>query len=105
MIGRCVSAVLLAAALASPAAAADAISIDVRARAVQPGELVVLVLTAPAPVTAVQVRAFNRTLPAIRVGDRAWRALIGIDLDVAPGAHVVTVDATPGSLHATRTLH
>lgn len=77
---------------------ADAVGIDARARSIQPGELVVLTITLPAPQPEIHVRAFNRDQVVFRVNDRVWRSLVGLDLDVAPGRHRVSIDA--GDLHA-----
>jgi murein DD-endopeptidase MepM/ murein hydrolase activator NlpD len=82
--------------------APDPVTIDARARAIQPGEIVVLTITLPAPRSAVRVRAFDRDQVAFRTGDRAWRALVGIDLEAAPGRHVVTIEAD--AVHATYDL-
>jgi murein DD-endopeptidase MepM/ murein hydrolase activator NlpD len=83
----------LAAAFAL-ALAAPAVTVDMRARSVQPGELVVLTITLPEARPAVHVRAFGRDQPAFPLDDgRVWRALVGIDLDVAPGRHAVSIDA------------
>jgi murein DD-endopeptidase MepM/ murein hydrolase activator NlpD len=79
-----------------------AIEISLRSRSVRPGELVVVTMTLPADDGQVHVRAFDRDVPAFRVGDRTWRALLGIDLDAAPGAYAVEVIA--GDAHATRPL-
>lgn len=64
-------------------------------RALRPGELVVLTITAPAsdPVT---VRAFDRDWPVHQTTSGTWRSLVGIDLATKPGRHdvlVVTGDA------------
>ncbi len=83
-----VSALLLAQAVAP----APAISLALDARALQPGELVVLTVTTSTPVAGVRGRAFDRPLALWRVDNTTWRALIGIDLDVAPGAYDVTVE-------------
>jgi hypothetical protein len=72
------------------------IGVAAAARALQPGELVVLTLTTPAGVDRMRVSAFGRAIPAIEVEPRAWRALIGIDLDVAPGMHTVSIRARSG---------
>ena len=61
------------------------------ARALQPGELVVLTITAPAASGAVTVRAFDRDWPSHRSDAGTWRALIGIDLATKPGRHEVMV--------------
>jgi len=69
----------------------DSIDVAVTARSVQPGELVVLTLTMPVPVERVRVHAFDRAAAVYRDGERSWRALIGIDLDVTTGVHAVTI--------------
>ena len=79
-----------------------AIEISLQSRSVRPGELVVLTMTLPADDEHVHVRAFDRDVQAFRVGDRTWRALVGIDLDVTAGAY--TVEVTAGGAHATRPL-
>ncbi len=88
-----VPALLVAQALAP----APAISLAVDARALQPGELVVLTITTPAPVATMRGRAFDRPLTPWRVDDTTWRALIGIDLDVTPGTYTVTVETGPAA--------
>jgi murein DD-endopeptidase MepM/ murein hydrolase activator NlpD len=78
------------------------IEVAVEARAIQPGELVVLTITTPAPAPSLIVRAFGRDLTPFAVDARTWRVLLGIDLDVAPGAHRVAIE-TPAD-RATHTL-
>ena len=94
--------VCAAAAIGAP----DSIDVAVAARSIQPGELVVLTITTPAGVDRVKVRAFNRDLPAFNAGERMWRALVGIDLDVVAGTYPVTIDAHTGNtlLHTTQDL-
>ncbi len=91
-----VAGVLLLAA--HPIAAPDSIHVAVAARAIQPGELVVLTMTSVEPVDALKVRAFNHDISAFRVAPRTWRALVGIDLDVRPGTHVVSIEASSAGL-------
>jgi biotin carboxyl carrier protein len=69
------------------------IEVSARSRAMRPGELVVLTLGPPAGAKGVRVRAFDRDVPAFRISDREWEALVGIDLDVRPGTYPVTVTA------------
>ena len=69
------------------------IQISARSRSLQPGELVVLSIVLPEASDHVRVRAFDRDVLAYPAGARAWRALVGIDLDVRPGTYPVTVDA------------
>jgi murein DD-endopeptidase MepM/ murein hydrolase activator NlpD len=99
------AAALLAAVAGVPphaARGADPIDIAVEARALQPGELVVLDLTLPEPAERVHVMAFGRELPAFAVAPRKWRALVGIDLDVRPGTYEVAARA--GALRGAKAL-
>jgi len=77
-------------------AATSPIAVAAATRALQPGELVVLTLTTPADVDGVRVSAFGRAIPSAKVEPRAWRALVGIDLDAAPGKHAVSIRARSG---------
>src|SRR5258708_22205231 len=79
------------------------IQITARSRSLQPGELVVLSIVLPEAADQIRVRAFDRNVPAYPDDDRAWRALVGIDLDVKPGTYPVTVDAGAGAAHARAT--
>src|SRR5258705_4976451 len=69
------------------------IEVSARSRSIRPGELVVLTMVPPAGSDRVQVRAFDRDVPAFRIGDRAWESLVGIDLEVRPGTYTVSVTA------------
>jgi len=84
----------------------DAVTITAAARALQPGELVVLTIRTKTAEEAVHVRAFGHDVPPFRIDPHEWQALAGIDLDVAPGSYTVTADAGPASrkLHATHEL-
>jgi len=84
-------------------ALAAAIQIAVHARAVQPGELVVLAITLPEHRERIKVRAFGHDIAAFALSDREWQALVGVDLDTKPGPYAVTIDAGAG-LAATETL-
>ena len=85
---RIVLAALVAMSLAPPA-----IQLSTQSRSLQPGELVVLSIVLPEATDRVRVRAFDRDVIAYPDGDRAWRALVGVDLDVKPGTYRVTVEA------------
>jgi murein DD-endopeptidase MepM/ murein hydrolase activator NlpD len=91
---------------ASPAAPSSAMSVALTARAMQPGEVVKLTITAPSPLTHLDVRAFDQNWFAYRVEASRWQALIGIDLDRAAGNYPVVVSAGSGSAapRATRTI-
>ena len=91
---------LVLASLAAVLLAPSPIQISARSRSMQPGELVVRSIVLPEASDQVRVRAFDRDVLAYPAGDRAWRALVGIDLDVKPGTYRVTVDAGAGAAHA-----
>ena len=85
--------IVVAALTLAPAPAP--IQITARSRSLQPGEIVLLAIELPAAIERIRVRAFDREVPAYRDGDRLWRALVGIDLDVKPGNYQVTVEECP----------
>jgi murein DD-endopeptidase MepM/ murein hydrolase activator NlpD len=64
------------------------------ARAIRPGEVVLLTIDAPTSTQRVTVRAFGRDWAAYRdPGSGTWRALVGIDLDTKIGTYDATVTA------------
>ena len=69
------------------------ISVTVEARSLQPGELVVLTLAPNSEASAVHVQVLGRSIPAFRVDDHLWRALVGIDIDQKPGTYAAVIDA------------
>jgi len=85
---------LLAASLSQ---AAPAIDITVSARSLAPGELAVLAVKLNEDAGSVTVSAFGKKTPAYRLRAGDWQALVGIDLDQAPGAYVLTVEAHAGA--------
>lgn len=82
----------------APTRAQDAgVQVSATARALAPGEVVALAVTAPADVTAVGTRWREREVPFHRGADGRWHALIGIDVDDTPGPRRVRIAATrPG---------
>jgi murein DD-endopeptidase MepM/ murein hydrolase activator NlpD len=79
---------------APPQTRVDAgLTITARARAVRPGELVVLTITAPGHPASMTVRVFGREAPTFQVDAATWRALVGIDLETAPRTYSVEVAA------------
>ena len=98
---RVMALVALLAACAAPPPP-PTLTVASRARGVHPGEVVILTITADAPLTDVRARAFETALPAVRVG-AAWRVLVGIDLDVTPGPQVVSIEADSSTGVATTT--
>jgi murein DD-endopeptidase MepM/ murein hydrolase activator NlpD len=89
-----VLALLVASAPGALAAQPDSLAIDVKARSFQPGELMLVMVTAPAGTSRVAVTAFDRRATAFRVDGTTWRALLGIDLEQRPGAYMVTAEST-----------
>ena len=89
-----IAALLLAASLSQ---AASAIDITVSARSLAPGELAVVALKLNEEAGSITVSAFGRKTPAYRLRAGEWQALVGIDLDQAPGAYVLTVEAHAGA--------
>ena len=85
-------------------AAPSPIQITARSRSVQPGEIVVLSIVAPDGAGDIRVHAFGRDVAAYRDSGGAWRALVGIDLDVKPGTYAVLVQASGGASRATYEL-
>jgi murein DD-endopeptidase MepM/ murein hydrolase activator NlpD len=83
-------------------AAADAIHIELQARAVKPGEVVVMTIEAPADAEPVHVAALGHAAVPFQLAAGRWRALLGIDLDVKPGTYPISIDA--GTLHAAKDL-
>lgn len=82
---------LLGLVLATPG-----IGINVSARSIRPGELVVLTLTLDGQAVGVTVNAFGGRMPVYRLRAGVWQALVGIDLDQKPGTYAVAVEARLG---------
>jgi murein DD-endopeptidase MepM/ murein hydrolase activator NlpD len=88
------SVTLVAAAHVAVTRDAAGLEVALAARAMQPGELVVLTITTPAPATVVTARAFGHHLATFQTDRLTWKALAGIDLDQPVGHYPVIVDAT-----------
>jgi murein DD-endopeptidase MepM/ murein hydrolase activator NlpD len=99
---RMTVAALAALSLLAPSPAA--IQITARSRSLQPGEIVVVSIAAPAAAAGLRVRAFDRDVAVDREPGGEWRALVGIDLDVKPGTYPISVEANGGTLRATYPL-
>ena len=64
----------------------------IKARSLQPGEIVLVSVTTAAPVAAVHGRAFGRDVWFAQSEDHAvWRGLVGIDLTTEPGDYAVAL--------------
>lgn len=85
-----------------PAAAAqttadDGVDVALRSRSLSLGELVVVEMRFETAVSSVEVDVFGRTTPAYQTGPQRWEALVGIDLDQAPGDYVLTARTMDGT--------
>lgn len=74
-------------------ARAQSLTLSFKSRAVQPGELVLVQITAPPTTSTLTVSAFGTTWPAVKTSATEWRALVGIDLDTRPGTYPVMAEA------------
>ena len=75
------------------------ISLSVTARALQPGEVVMVTVAAPSGVDHIDVQAFDHKWTPYRSDSGSWKVLVGIDLDIKPGTYplVVSAGAAPAS--------
>jgi len=103
--GTCGRAIVVASAVlgALPAGFAQSagLTVTIAARTIQPGELVVLSVSAPSTTQSLRVRVFDRPITAFKAEEGVWRALVGIDLEQRPGHYVALIDANgpSGPLH------
>jgi len=102
--------VVLGATLAAQAPRAPhpivALVVSHTARAVAPGEMVLMTISAPVPLASVSGQAFGRPLAAFP-GDQpaVWQALVGIDLATKPGAYAATIEATTAQGAVLQAVH
>ena len=82
-------------ATAPPASAATGLTVDVRSRAIRPGEVLAIDVVAPKAVTAITATLGDRAIPVWQLSPRTWRGLAGLDVEQAPGPLPLTVTATP----------
>jgi murein DD-endopeptidase MepM/ murein hydrolase activator NlpD len=87
---------MLSAFVAAAPQTTGGVEVTTRARAYQPGELVVVTATVPISADGLRVRALGHTVVAFKMDDHTWEALIGIDLSVTPGKYSVSVEAADG---------
>ncbi len=65
-----------------------------RARSLQPGEVVRLCFEAGRPLARAEVRGLDRVFPSYPDPDgKVWDSLVGLDLDIGPGLHVLEIRA------------
>jgi murein DD-endopeptidase MepM/ murein hydrolase activator NlpD len=104
---RTVVVLVLAAIGASSAGANGEVTLTVKARAIEPGELMIVTVTVPAEPISISVSAFGRTARAYRTGARRYAALVGIDLDQTAGDYTVSAaveTAAGASTSASRSI-
>ena len=90
----CTALLLLCPPLLTASAQVSApLAVTAAARSIQPGELVVLTISAMRGLDSVRLSAFGTDIPAFRLDAHRWRALVGVDLDAAVKTHVVAISA------------
>jgi murein DD-endopeptidase MepM/ murein hydrolase activator NlpD len=89
LLGLAVTVVLGAASTA--AAQPAALTVDVRSRAVRPGEVLDIRVRSAAPLTSVAATLSERPLHGWLLPSGDWRVLAGLDADHPPGPLVLTV--------------
>ncbi len=100
----------LAVVACSAPPAPPTLTVTHRARALHPGEVVVVTVTADSALTAVRARDGNRTFPGVRLNgpgietSDTWQVLLGLDLDTPLGSHTVRIDTESPTGPATTTL-
>jgi murein DD-endopeptidase MepM/ murein hydrolase activator NlpD len=91
---RALSSVVALGLLSAHAAATQpALTVTAVARSLQPGEVVVVEVRAPAGTTRLTASVFDREVPCAEVATGRWAGFAGIDLDVPPGSYAVDVRA------------
>jgi hypothetical protein len=89
-----------------PSGSAPTVSIAHEARAVQPGELIVLTVIPSWSADDMTASAFGRALHPFKADAGTWKVLVGIDLDTPAGKQIVTlgVSGPSGVVERTHTL-
>lgn len=70
--------------------------VQVRARSIRPGEVLLVAIVAS---TSPSVRAFDRDWPSFPGADGRWRALVGVDLETKPGRYDLIVRVGEAVFH------
>src|SRR5205809_775106 len=78
-------------------AAPERIGVAISARAIQPGELLLISITPPFHADSIRVAAFGRSLVAFKANDGSWRALAGIDVAQRPGRYTLKIEVHGGA--------
>ena len=106
-IARIVMTAALAACTITAAAFVNpALEVSHRARAMHPGEVVVLEVRARAPLADLSATAFGHEIRLFQdASDGVWRGLVGIDLTTEPGVYEVVVRASSGGGGQAEVVH
>ena len=94
---RCVVLVavaMLALGAVESQAQPHALEVSHQARALQPGEVVILELQSPRPLVLARATAFGTSVRFYPDPQGVWHGLVGIDLETSPGEYAVAVRAT-----------
>lgn len=80
---------------AAPAGTAPAETLTVRIddATIQPGDVLAVLVAAPADVVSVSATWRDASVPFARLADGQWHALVGIDIDAVPGPAPLRVSA------------
>src|SRR5687768_13980043 len=70
--------------------------VTLRARSLQPGEVVGFTVESSRPLTSVEAQVFGKSFPCY-FEKPVWRGLIGIDLEIQPGRYTVQIRAEDSS--------
>ena len=81
--------------IVAAATPAQTIAVDVRSRALRPGEVLAVTVRTPVPTQTASGRIGDRPLVLWRVGPTLWRGVAGLDVEQVPGPLTLTVTASP----------
>ena len=70
---------------------------DVRSRALKPGEVIEVIVTPPVPLTTIAATVGGRAFPLWKRTPTTWRGLVGLDVEQPPGPLDLVVGGTPAS--------
>ena len=92
----CVLSLLLCVGSLGRVTSADDLTLEVapRARALQPGEAILLTITPSRPLASLEGAGFDHAAAVWQDSASRWYALTGIPLDTTPGAATITLKAT-----------
>jgi murein DD-endopeptidase MepM/ murein hydrolase activator NlpD len=95
-VGLLLAAPAMATGQATPEQAGRTLSISTQARALQPGEIVVLDIACACAGLKARATAFGRDVPLAAKSDAGFTGLIGVDVETRPGDYQVAVTIARG---------